>query len=324
MDYTKHYNLLVKNLEHRERVFNNIGGNYGSAGIIKLSKIEQINFPEVHGLTGGTHPSVEYFPDGFGGYKYWMAYTPYPGEQNENPVIVCSMDGYTWRTPTGLTNPIDPTPSNGYNNDTELVFDGDKLYCYWRTYYYNEEIKSLYRMESEDGKVWTNKTECTFDVYHDPISPSIVRDWNGNYQMWIGAYSNNKIRRYESSNGIDFVFKEECPSNYDDFGNHWHPSIWVEGNKYRCLSAFTPKYFQPNRSESPIRKTILLYGTSDDGTNWKFDSLPFISPLVDGEKSVRIYRSCCIFDGNKHMVFLSGRGAESEQIHVFEAKLVDH
>ena len=55
-----------------------------------------------------THPSIVSFDDEWNGYKYWMAYTPYPeanGEE-ENPCIAVSNDLYKWETPVGMVNPI--------------------------------------------------------------------------------------------------------------------------------------------------------------------------------------------------------------------------
>src|SRR5690625_4256142 len=47
-----------------------------------------------------THPDVLYFENGWGGYKYWMAYTPYPFSDDslENTSITYSNDGVNWHT----------------------------------------------------------------------------------------------------------------------------------------------------------------------------------------------------------------------------------
>src|SRR5699024_10013244 len=48
------------------------------------------------------HPSVLYFPDGWNGHRYWMAYTPYAGgtDGREDPCIAYSDDGTNWTVPT--------------------------------------------------------------------------------------------------------------------------------------------------------------------------------------------------------------------------------
>lgn len=51
------------------------------------------------------HPDVLYFPDGKAGYKFWMYYTPYPGDSAEDICLVRSNDGYNW-TFSGTDNPI--------------------------------------------------------------------------------------------------------------------------------------------------------------------------------------------------------------------------
>ena len=76
--------------------------------------------------TGVLHPDVIYFDGGNGGYEYWMVYTPYPPESEENPSIVRSHDGKTW-TDAGITNPVIPEGADGAWNDFENA-DPDFLY----------------------------------------------------------------------------------------------------------------------------------------------------------------------------------------------------
>ncbi|WP_435523780.1 hypothetical protein [Chryseobacterium indoltheticum] len=48
-------------------------GNY--PGVNDASFIKDINTPNF----AYCHPDVEYFPNGFNGYKYWMVFTPFLG-----------------------------------------------------------------------------------------------------------------------------------------------------------------------------------------------------------------------------------------------------
>ncbi len=59
------------------------------------------------------HPDVLYVAGGWNGYPYWMAMTPYPSTDRENPSIVASADGNTWVVPAGLTNRVVPLPAGG-------------------------------------------------------------------------------------------------------------------------------------------------------------------------------------------------------------------
>lgn len=109
-----------------------------------------------------THPSVLFFPDGWNGYRYWMAHTPYPGgnDDHEDPNICASQDGITWTVPPGLVNPIadaDGTPE--YHSDVDLKMGpNNAMYLFWR-WYSNEpnggtEERLLYST-STDGVNWS-------------------------------------------------------------------------------------------------------------------------------------------------------------------------
>src|SRR5262249_59870482 len=39
------------------------------------------------------HPTALYFPNGVDGFKFYLVYTPYPGNSDENPVMMRSNDG---------------------------------------------------------------------------------------------------------------------------------------------------------------------------------------------------------------------------------------
>lgn len=156
------------------------------------------------GYTGNNqnvHPKVLYFSSGFGGHKYWMAYTPYPYSIDgyENPCIAYSDDGYTFRNIAG--NPLDDPNGNGYNSDTHLVYrsDTNTLECWYRyvgatTQTPREE--TIYRQTTTDGVTWTAKElvySNTSGDYANFLSPSIIVE-NNKYCMWV----------VRNSNGIDY------------------------------------------------------------------------------------------------------------------------
>jgi hypothetical protein len=99
------------------------------------------------------HPEVQFFPQGFNGYKYWMVFTPYFGsvgteqvsKRFENPTIVVSNDGINWIAPAGIKNPIAATPSKieslrenmsdpvqGFWSDPDWVFSDNTFNLYYR------------------------------------------------------------------------------------------------------------------------------------------------------------------------------------------------
>ncbi|MBO9605718.1 MAG: hypothetical protein J7639_07195, partial [Paenibacillaceae bacterium] len=60
--------------------------------------------PTYDGSGQTVHPCVLFFPEGWKGHRYWMAFTPYPdgNDQFENPSLVVSGDGVRWFVPPGL------------------------------------------------------------------------------------------------------------------------------------------------------------------------------------------------------------------------------
>ena len=85
---------------------------------------------DIVGLRGSwenVHPDVVYIPNGFGGYPFWMVFTPYPlmDDRFENPTIRASHDGLSWHQIAGVADPIVPGPTSSkmHNADPELVYN---------------------------------------------------------------------------------------------------------------------------------------------------------------------------------------------------------
>lgn len=124
------------------------------------------------------HPSVLYFEDGWQGFKYWMAFTPYPGYNSayENPSVIASNDLKTFVEPA--PNPIIPPPSGGYNADCHLFMapDNSRMYMAYRERNVNNYLKVCH---TTDGKTWSTPVSIAQGVVAttDFASPSIW--WNG-------------------------------------------------------------------------------------------------------------------------------------------------
>ena len=128
------------------------------------------------------HFSPWYFKDGFNGWKYWMAFTPYPDSDpvSENPCLVVSNDGRTWQVPSGVTNPIfaKPAGASAYNADTDLYWDsvGSQFVLVWKT---AAELSgsdcALFVSTSPDGITWSARTRIWTGVVGltEIASPSI-------------------------------------------------------------------------------------------------------------------------------------------------------
>lgn len=112
------------------------------------------------GILSAMHPSVVYFPQGKGGYTYWMVQSPFRSgiQIHENPNIVASNDGVTWVVPAGVVNPIAPLPAGAiYQNDPALYWDAvdEQFICVWGRILTGGVNYNIMGMTSRDGVAWS-------------------------------------------------------------------------------------------------------------------------------------------------------------------------
>lgn len=243
------------------------------------------------------HPGVVYSQTPWNGYRYWMAYTPYPGADSiyENPCVAASNDGVTW-TAVG-TNPLVAKPSNGYNADTHLFFsaDGATLYLAFR-----ERItagnNNLKVMHTTDGITWsTPQTILSAAVgVADFGSPSIW--WNGTGWTCIShqldASSPRPVRRNVSSTsdiygawGAATTVTITEPSS-----RSWWHSFCV-----RLSSGQVVGIFQDNDGTSGNYGNLYWCESSDDGATFTVGEnvIKNLLPVLSA------YRSCfCAYEVN--------------------------
>ncbi len=159
-----------------------------------------------YAASGAVHPDVVYFPGGFDGYEYWMAYTPYPPESQENPSVLRSHDGIHW-TDEGISNPVisqgEPGGWNaGENADPDFLYvaDLDKWFMVWagQDPFGDERIGLAY---SSDGTSWT------------PYDGASI---NGNADPAILGGDDEGGQAWESTGGIS---KLQCPTLFYENGN---------------------------------------------------------------------------------------------------------
>ncbi len=197
------------------------------------------------------HPSVLFFQEGWKGYKYWMAETPYsPASQpyrdrNECPSIHFSNDGISWFE---NENPIDDLNDKDvkeldYFSDPELVLRNDTLECWYRLTSRKGESSVrnnvyLLRKKSCDGVNWENRdTLVSLKTGHSSlgnmvVSPAVIHH-NGSYQMWY-VNSENKEREILFSTSIDGKNWDETRKCILDGQNRapWHIDISYIDNKF--------------------------------------------------------------------------------------------
>lgn len=149
-DNNKEYTGIIDYFTDKGMINIKTFANANHPGENDLSLIKDISNPNF----SYCHPDVEYFPNGFNGYKYWMVFTPYFGavenvqisKRYENPTVVVSNDGLNWTPPTGNSGgPIQMTPGihesfrekkgeeiQGFWSDVDWNYNNGKFSLYYR------------------------------------------------------------------------------------------------------------------------------------------------------------------------------------------------
>lgn len=262
------------------------------------------------------HPKVLNFDSKWNGYKYWMAFTPYPeaNEADENPHILASNDMLEWEQPKGYENPLEPEPDGDpdkiYNSDTHLVYRDDlnRLECYWR--YVNDETGKviIYRKYTTDGVNWSPKEVVIQNDRKkvDYISPAIIFEDN-KYKMWYVDIGYG-VKYIESNDGVHWSNPVKLNIHYNTPNmNNWHLDVIHTKNGYEMLmSAF---------KKGQDRNTMDLYYTkSNDNVNW--EPCKIILKHSTGQSAWDnrgIYRSCLVYQDGIYYVFYSGIGKNEER-----------
>lgn len=212
-----------------------------------------------------THPSVMVFDEPWNGYRYWMAYSPYPlsnGEE-ENACIAVSNDLYDWSVPYGLANPVADNEETNCNElkDPHLLYraDLDRLEVWYlgRVAEHlggNNHDLILFRKYSSDGVNWSDYEIMDVVKY---LSPSVT--WDGEkYQMWSIGYdmwdTTGQFVYQESSDGFEWTEPVQCSID----GACGDIDIW-HGSMYAYEDGFHFVYIAASEKQK------IYYCTSSDG-----------------------------------------------------------
>jgi hypothetical protein len=259
------------------------------AGLTNAATYQDI--PTYDGSGQTVHPDIAYFPDGWHGYKYWMAMTPnyYDSAGRENPHVVASNDGLSWEVPPGLANPVVPFPPCDHNSDPDIVYNprSDELYLYYTEqrraeYCGTTNENRLVLLMSSDGVDWgESHALITWDVAKEPlyVSPAVVyRD--GQFELWLTT--GTEVVHATSEDGVNWSPLE--PASIDAVP--WHLDVAYVKDRSEYWMLFV---------DSPVAGSKLRLATSKDGLNWTAQLDPVLSPGSgwDGE---RIYRSTFLYD----------------------------
>lgn len=292
--------------------------------------LEDLPLATYDGSGQAVHPSEIYLPDGFAGWQYWTAVTPYPftDARYENPSLFVSSDGRNWTVPPGTSNPLvlpgspgqqDATAAARYYtgvddgtlttlSDPDLVYDAPdlKLRLYFRQV--GQAGEQVFLMETADGSTWT-APEAVLSAYPaeggDLISPSFVRE-SDRWQAWFvngscGAAS-SKVQTAFSPDGRSGWTAPQRVSIGQPGYVIWHLQVRRIENAYWALySAY------PDLSTECFLGDLFL-ARSDDGLRWTTFSQPILQRSGAAMFSSGVYRSSMVYDPATGMLVLQLSG----------------
>ena len=251
-----------------------------------------------------THPKVLYFPNGWNGYKYWMAYTPLPyyDESKENPCIAVSNDMINWTVPEGLVNPLDvPAVYYDYLSDPHLVYipETDTLECWYRAVDETNLAEVIYRRTTTDGVNWTPK-EIMYSRASGNIlqllSPAIIWDSARKlYKIWV--VDNYRIKYYETPDGKNWQYIKTLTVYYGESTATWHIDVEETDLGYEMLIA--------TKGSNGARDS-LFHAVFTENQTWA-DATKIIQPGEVGSwDDDAIYRSCFLKINGIYYVWYAG------------------
>ena len=264
-----------------------------------------LTIPTYDGSGQVTEPSVVFFDSPWHGFRYWMAFSPYPNgdASKENPSIVVSDDGKTWQVPPGLVNPLALPGPVGYLADASIFYDrkSNQLWVYYLDTQPPTGNIGVKRFISSDGIHWQSQGTLFEIPAYNAESPTIEKVAGG-YYMWAvnsgaaGCSAASTVVEYRlSTDGINWSPPQ--PANLLQSGYEiWHLNVSYISSKqeYWALLAAYP-------AGSDCGHTVLFYSTSLDGMNWTSNSKIVLAPGMTWDNA-EIYRSTLLYDpGNNSL-----------------------
>lgn len=239
--------------------------------------------PTYDGSGATIHPSVVDMGGVWNGYRWWMANTPYPEQNNdyENPCVWGSNDRRTWEVPAGATNPVDPMPTDPwFHSDTELVWDPDRgLVLYYRLASSEPTIIYFRAQSSTDGVTWTNHRTLLDDLPDGSarLSPAIWRAGPEDWRLWTwGSTTATAAMRTASSSLGPWGTPTPCTLDGGVFTG-WHGDVVRHGSKW--IAAYS----------TAIDSGVVRIAASNDGIAWA-DGGTLMSSATGTGWDTRLYR----------------------------------
>lgn len=244
--------------------------------------------PTYDGLPGLLHTDVVYVPEGWNGWRYWLAFTPYPGAARENISVVVSNDLVTWRVPPGGTNPLLTNAeilalgNYGHSSDPDLVLlPNGTMRVYFRPAGTSDQDEAVWCMDSTDGITWGAPQKLIEEQATNTslLSPAVVVEDDGTFSMWTVNVGAGAVHRRTSPDGLTWSVPTACTGAVEQ---RWHADVVLFAGRYHMLM----------NSNNPAN---LYFRWSDDGLAWTGSSTPLPVPgTVGGRTFGGYYRSTMI------------------------------
>lgn len=280
-----------------------------------LSPAIPLTIPTPDGSGQAVHPDVVWFPRGWRGWAYWMAFSPYRGARTkeENPSIVVSQDGMNWQVPAGLVNPVlsPPRETGAYNSDPDLSYDAanDRLVLL------NREMRGKFNVVSAlfstDGVRWSPPRELFRRPNHGMISPAMVWVAAGKPLVWYVDAGTGKCKKRttqvmrQEAVGADPLSSAEPaigwapprPAGLAQPGQViWHLDVtWIEAR--REFWAVYPAY-----PVGDCGANDLFIARSGDGLKWTTYTVPLLRHEALDWTRQTLYRASLIYDPPRDVV----------------------
>jgi len=237
------------------------------------------------------HPDVVFVPQGFAGYQYWMAFTPYPlmNDRYENPTIRASHDGVNWErvdeTPDPLVAP--PDDPEFHHADPELIYHSGNLHVVFATIHRETDEVTFSVISCKDDLRWSRPEVVQKDVR--AVSPSfqIVGDVFHEWFIRVDGSDSNRSALLHRHGSDLMSLGDECECQADIPGYvAWHVDVLKVEDGYESLITAFPY------GRDPTACTRLFHLKSKDGFNFRLTSNdPIIYPSSFGWDDRMIYRS---------------------------------
>lgn len=273
--------------------------------------------PTYDGSGQVTEPDVVSFELPWHGFKYWMAFSPYPfGDAfKENPSIAVSNDGIAWQIPSGLVNPLAQPSAGAHLADASLFYDSasDELWIYYIEESRATKTTTVFRLASMDGIHWQNQGVLFEVSLYTVLSPTVAKV-NGSYFIWTvnagsaGCTAGSSVPEYRiSSDGMKW--SDARPANLSPSGYVvWHLNVSYVATKQEYWAAVAAY-----ANGSDCGHTVLLLSKSQDGINWTTYGQPVLGPSTTWDDR-EIYRSSLLFDSSKNRLKIWYSAASNREV----------